>query len=53
MGSFKKLWSVLLVLVMFAAVPVMISGCGDENEQDQAEKKIEEAKKKADDLLNN
>ncbi len=50
MGNLKKLWSVLLVLVIFAAVPVVTSGCGgDENEQDKAEKLINDVKKDVED----
>ncbi len=50
MRHLKKLWSVLLVLVIFAAVPVMISGCGDdENEQDKVENLLDNVKKDVED----
>ena len=47
----KRLWSILLVIVMFTAVPVTLCGCGEENEQDKIEKKADEAKDAAKDLL--
>ena len=51
MERLKKIWAVLLVLVMFTAVPTIIAGCGEENEQDKVEKKLEEGKKELDKAL--
>ena len=49
MRNLKKLWSVLLVLVLFAAVPVMTSGCGGDEKKEDPTTIIDDAKDVADD----
>ena len=49
MERLKKMWALLMVLVMFAVVPVSLSGCKKENEQDKAEKVLKDVKKDAED----
>ena len=49
MRNLKKLWSLLLVLVIFAAVPVVTSGCGGDEKEDDATSIIEGATDAVDD----